>query len=103
MLINLVRSSSVEPLVSQNLVNREALSGILCQQACDKVFATFADVRHELARFKVEGFSADTLLAHLSVFIKEGKFGRKEHSHECADAPNVTTEAVRFAFEDLRG
>ena len=85
------------------MVNREALSGILCQHACDEVLGSFADAGHELARLKVKGFSADTLLAHLSVFIKEGKFCRKEHSHERTDAPNVTTEAVRFAFEDLRG
>ena len=58
--------------MSQDLVYREALGGVLLEHAGDEVLGRLTQPGHEVTRVEVERLGADASLALVTIFIVEG-------------------------------
>jgi len=97
-----MRFLSLEPWVGQDVLDGEALCGVLCEHARDQILGRLAKSSESGVGLEVERLVADALLAFSAVIIPEGKLSAGENVHESANAVDVTAKAVLLALEHLR-
>ena len=66
---------SVEPLVSEDLLDREALAGVFCEHATEEVFSVFAEGRDLGVCLSVESLSDDSQVLLSLALSPEGELG----------------------------
>ena len=94
---------SVEPFVGKNLIDSKTLGRIFLEHASDNIFGILAETAHKAVFLQVKRLKADASLALFAVVVPKGKLGRKKHSHDGADAPDITAKAVRLGKKNFWG